>query len=194
MTERLTVNHDVVILPDGNPGLVRDMRVPFKPRHGEDKLTKKEIEKKRQREKDREAKGKPLHVPEGQMMQHVRLQKKHYMGMTERKYTCGHAYQLRLAKARQKLLKESVPKMKASVLIKPKDGRPAYIRDDERLTQALRTIKHTKRAQTPHDENINPDFSPWVKKTIEDIKLIQIDSEDSVAEIDNEPTPTPLSM
>ena len=184
-------NHDVVILSEGHAGLVRDMNIPFKPRHGEAKLTKEEIAKKRKREKDREANGRPLHVPEGQMMQHVRLQRKRFMGMAERKHTCGHAYQLRLAKARQKLIKESVPKIKPSVLIKPKDGRRSYIRDDARLTEALRSINHTKRAQDPHDNNINPVFNAWVKKFVEEIKLVQIDSEESEVEIDNEPTPTP---
>ena len=77
------------------------------------------------------------------------------------------------------------------VLIKPKDGRRSYIRDDARLTEALRSIKHTKRAQDPHDNNINPDFNAWVKKSVEEIKLVQIDSEESEVEIDNEPTPTP---
>ena len=70
--------------------------------------------KKRTREKDREANGRTLHVPEGQLMQHVRLQKKRFMGMGDRKHVCGHAYQLRLAQARQKLIKESVPQIKPS--------------------------------------------------------------------------------
>ena len=93
------MNHDVVILSKGHAGLVRDMNIPFKPRHGEAKLTKEEIAKKRKREKDREANGRKLHVPEGQLMQHVRLQKKLFMGMADRKHVCGHAYQLRLAQA-----------------------------------------------------------------------------------------------
>ena len=133
MSERLTLYHDVVIMPEGHAGLVRDMTIPFKPKHGETKLTKEEIAKKRIREKDREANGRTLHVPEGQLMQHVRLQKKRFMGMADRKHVCGHAYQLRLAQARQKLIKESVPKIKPSVLIKPKDGRRSYIRDDPQI-------------------------------------------------------------
>ena len=184
-----TLNHDVVIMPEGHAGLVRDMTIPFKPKHGETKLTKEEIAKKRIREKDREANGRTLHVPEGQLMQHVRLQKKRFMGMADRKHTCGHAYQLRLAQARQKLIKESVPKIKPSVLIKPKDGRRSYIRDDARLTEALKSMNHTKRSQEPHDNNINPIFNAWVKKSVDEIKLIQIDSESEV-EIDNEPAPT----
>ena len=47
--------------------------------------------------------------------------------MQERKYTCGHGYQARLAKAREKLIRESIPKIKKSVLIKPKDGCPSYV-------------------------------------------------------------------
>ena len=101
MSERLTLHHDVVIMPEGHAGLVRDMTIPFKPKHGETKLTKEE--------------------------------KKRFMGMADRKHVCGHAYQLRLAQARQKLIKESVPKIKPSVLIKPKDGRRSYIRDDPQI-------------------------------------------------------------
>ena len=189
MGERLTLNHNAIIMPEGHAGLVRDMTIPFKAKHGEDKLTEAEKAKKRTRERDREANGRALHVPDGQMMQHVRLQKKRFMGVSDRKHVCGHAYQLRLAQARNKLIKESIPKIKPSVLIKPKDGRRAYIRDDPRLTEALRSMNHIKRAQEPHDANINPLFTAWVKKTEDEIKLIQIDSENE-AEIDNEPTDT----
>ena len=189
MGERLTLNHNAIIMPEGHAGLVRDMTIPFKPKHGEEKLTEAEKAKKRTRERDREANGRALHVPEGQMMQHIRLQNKRFMGVSVRKHVCGHAYQLRLAQARNKIIKESTPKIKPSVIIKPKDGRRAYIRDDPRLTEALRSLKHEKRAQEPHDANINPRFTAWVKKSDDEIKLIQIDSENE-AEIDNEPFDT----
>ena len=52
-------------------------------------------------------------------------------------------------------------------------------------------MNHTKRSQEPHDKNINPLFSAWVSKSVDEITLIQIDSENEV-EIDNEPEP-PLS-
>ena len=42
MGERLTLHHDVVIMPEGHAGLVRDMTIPFKPKHGETKLTEEE--------------------------------------------------------------------------------------------------------------------------------------------------------
>ena len=171
MRERLTLYHDVVIMPEGNAGLVRDMTIPFKKKHG--------------------ANERKQHVPDGQLMQHIRLQKKRFMGVGDRKHVCGHAYQLRLAQARQRLIKESVPPIKPSVLIKPKDGRRQYIRDDPRLTEALNSMNHIKRAQEPHDKNINPLFSPWVSKSVDEITLIQIDSENET-EIDNEPEP-PLS-
>ena len=50
-------------------------------------------------------------------------------------------------------------------------------------------MNHIKRAQEPHDANINPLFTAWVKKSEDEIKLIQIDSENE-AEIDNEPSDT----
>ena len=58
-----------------------------------------------------------------------------------------------------------------------------------RLTEALKSMNHTKRSQEPHDNNINPLFTAWVKKSVDEIKLIQIDSENEV-EIDNEPSAT----
>ena len=58
-----------------------------------------------------------------------------------------------------------------------------------RLTEALKSMNHTKRSQEPHDSNINPLFTAWVKKSVDEIKLIQIDSENEV-EIDNEPSAT----
>ena len=87
------------------------------------------------------------------------------------------------------MIKESIPPIKPSLTIKPKDGRRQYIRDDPRLTEALNSMNHTKRTQEPHDKNINPLFSPWVSKSVDEITLIQIDSENET-EIDNEPEPT----
>ena len=156
MSERLTLYHNVVIMPEGHAGLVRDMTIPFKTKHGETKLTMEEKTKKRTRKKDREANGRTLHVPDGQLMQHVRLQKKRFMGVGDRKHVCGHAYQLRLAQARQRLIKESVPQIKPSVIIKPKDGRRPYIRDDPRLTEALNSMNHTKRTRQKYQPALLP--------------------------------------
>ena len=92
MGERLTLNHNAIIMPEGHAGLVRGMTIPFKAKQGEEKLTEAEKAKKRTRERDREANGRALHVPEGQMMQHIRLQNKRFMGVSERKHVCGHAF------------------------------------------------------------------------------------------------------
>ena len=84
---------------------------------------------------------------------------------------------------------------KPSVFIKAKEGRAAYMRDDPRLKRALKAFRHTIRAQTPMDEKINEDFGPYPKRPAEDITLIQINSEGSDEEIDQEPTPTvPLEV
>ena len=154
MGERLTLNHISTIMPGGHAGLVRDMSIPFKPKHGEEKLTEAEKAKKRTRERDREANGRALHVTNGQMMQHIRLQNKRYLGVSVRKHLCGHAFQLRLAQARNKIIKESIPKIKPSVIIKPRDGRPPYIRDDPRLKEA--TKKERRNPMTPTSTRFSP--------------------------------------
>merc|ERR1712051_809576 len=81
------------------------------------------------------------------------------------------------------------PKLKPSVIIKAKGDRPSYVRDDPRLKEALRAFKHTIRAQRPLDEKINRDFGPYPPKSDQEIPLIQIHSEASDEEIDQDPTP-----
>ena len=69
------------------------------------------------------------------------------------------------------------------------------MRDDPRLKRAVRAFRHTIRAQTPMDEKINEDFGPYPKRPAEDITLIQINSEGSDEEVDQDPTPTvPLEV
>ena len=96
---------------------------------------------------------------------------------------------MRLARARELMFKESIPKLKPSVIIKAKGGRPSYVCDDPRLKEALRSFNHTIRAQRPLDENINRDFGPYPPKSVEEIPLIQIHSEASDEEIDQDTTP-----
>ena len=190
MAERLNTYMDVVILPEGGPGYVRNMKIPFKARHGEAHMTREQIEKKRLKEKEREENGKPRFIPQGQMLEHIRQQKKRFLGREERKYIQGHRFGMRLARARDLLIKESIPKIRPSVLIKAKEGRAAYVRDNPRLKRALTAFKHTIRSQRPLDERINRDFGPYPTKPDEDITLVQIHSEASDEEIDQDPTPT----
>ena len=68
LQERLTMNHEVVILAEGQAGLVRDMSVPFQPRHGEANLNEEQKIKKRRREKDRKARGQQIALPEHSML------------------------------------------------------------------------------------------------------------------------------
>ena len=195
MAERLNQHNDVVILPNGGPGFVRNMNIPFKPRHGEAHMTKEQIEKKRQKEKEREESGNPIYVPQGQMVKHTRNQKKRFLRREERKYIRGHGFGLRLAKARELLITESIPKIRPSVFIKAKEGHPAYMRDDPRLKRAINAFKHKIRAQIPMNENLNEHFGPYPKRPAEDITLVQINSDRSDEEVDQEPTPTvPLEV
>ena len=193
LQERMLQNHEIVILGDGQAALVRDMSVPFKVRHGEEKFSAVQRAKSRRKRKEKEKIGIPAPVPEGQVMQHVRLQKKRFMGKPVRKHTCGFAFELRAARARQKMIKESYPPLKKSVRIKPRDGRTPYIRHDPRVVEAARNLRYEKRAQTPHDKNINKDFNEFVKRGIEEIKLVDLGDTDSEfefgIEIDNEPSP-----
>ena len=64
------------------------------------------------------------------------------------------------------------------------------MREDPRLKAALRAFRHKIRSQTPMDENINAEFGPFPKKRIEDITLVQINSDCSDEEINQDPTPT----
>ena len=69
------------------------------------------------------------------------------------------------------------------------------MRDDPRLKRALQAFRHTIRAQNPMDEKINEDFGPYPKRPAEDITLVQINSDRSDEEVDQEPTPTvPLEV
>ena len=189
MAERLNTHMNVVILPDGSPGYVRNMNIKFKARHGEAGMTKEQIREKRLREKEREESGKERWKTQGQMVEHVRKQKRTFMGREERKHIRGHGFSMRLARARELMFKESIPKLKPSVIIKAKGDRPSYVRDDPRLKEALRAFKHTIRAQRPLDEKINRDFGPYPPKSDQEIPLIQIHSEASDEEIDQDPTP-----
>ena len=190
LQERMLQNHEIVILGEGQAGLVRNIEVPFKARHGEENDSAAQRAKKRQKRKEKEEKGVIDPVPEGQVMHHVRLQKKRFSGKSIRKYTCGFAYELRLARAKQRLMKEAHPPLRKSVRIKPKDGRTPYSRHDPRVEEAVRNIRYEKRTQTPHDKNINSEFNEFVKRSLEDITCVDLgDTDDSETEIENVPTP-----
>ena len=118
-------------MPNGGAGFVRNMKIPCKPRHGEEKMTKLEVEKRRKRDKEREESGIDRYRPQGQMVKHIRNQRKRFLGKEERKYICGHGAAMRLAKARDLLMRESIPKIKPTVFIKAKEGRPGYMREDQ---------------------------------------------------------------
>ena len=87
-------------------------------------------------------------------------------------------------------MRESIPQMKPTVYIKPKNGCPGYMREDPRLKEALKAFRHKIRSQTPMDENINKNFAPFPKKEPEDIKYVQINSDRSDEEIEQDPNPT----
>ena len=103
-------------------------------------MTKEQIREKRLREKEREESGKERWKTQGQMVEHVRKQKRTFMGREERKHIRGHGFSMRLARARELMFKESIPKLKPSVIIKAKGDRPSYVRDDPRLKEALRAF------------------------------------------------------
>ena len=197
LQERMLQNHEIVILKEGQAGLVRDMTQAFKVRHGEEKLNPVQRARSRQKRKEKEARDKENNVPpavpaDGHVMHHVRLQKKRFLGKPVRKHLCGFAYEMRVARAKQRLEKESFPPLKKSVRIKPKDGRPSYTRHDPRIIEAMRNLRYEKRTQTPHDKSINKDFNEFVKKNLEDIKCVDLgDTDESETEIDNLPTPAP---
>ena len=191
MAERLNTHMNVVIGPDGEPRYVRNMTIKFKAKHGETRMTKEQIRTKRMKEKEKEesGKGKERWKAQGQMVEHVRKQKKCFAGKEERKYIGGTGFAMRLARARELMFKETIPKLKPSVIIKAKGDRPSYVRDDPRVKEALSSFKHTIRSQRPLDENINRDFGPYPPKDLHEISLIQIHSEASDEEIDQDTTP-----
>ena len=135
-TEWPTLNRhmNAVIGPNGEARYVRNMKIKFKANHGETRMTKEQIRVKRMKEKEREesGKGKERWKAQGQMVEHVRKQKRFFAGKEERKYIGGNGFNMRLARARELMFKESIPKLKPSVIIKAKGGRPSYVRDDPR--------------------------------------------------------------
>ena len=194
MAERLNEHMKVVIGSKyGEPRYVRNMNKKFKAKHGEEGKTKEQIERRRLKEKEKEesgkGKGKERWIPQGQMVEHVRKLKSCFAGKEERKYIGGAGFAMRLARARDLMFKETLPKLKPSVIIKAKGDRPAYVREDPRVKEALRSFKHTLRAQKALDENMDRDFGPFPKKDLHEIPLIQIHSEASDEEIDQDTTP-----
>ena len=103
-----------------------------------------------------------------------------------------------MARARTELVKEAIPPIKPMVWIKGRPGKPGYMKEDPRLKRAIRAMKHTIRVQVPMDENINKDFGPFEKRPISDYPLIQINTDTSDVEIDQEPekeiTPKEVSL
>merc|ERR1712051_208823 len=134
-------------------------------------------------------KGKDRWLPQGQMVEHVRKLKSCFAGKEERKYIGGAGFAMRLARARDLMFKETLPKLKPSVIIKAKGDRPAYVREDPRVKEALRSFKHTLRAQKALDENLDRNFGPFPKKDLHEIPLIQIHSDASDEEIDQDTNP-----
>ena len=61
------------------------------------------------------------------------------------------------------------------------------MKEDPRLKRAIRAMKHMIRVQVPMDENINKDFGPFQKRPISDYPLIQINTDNSNVEIDQDP-------
>ena len=70
MSGRLNQHMEVIILPNGGPGLKRKEGIPWKPIHGEEGMSEQDIAKKRQKEKVTIKK--PRYVPDGQMVRHTR--------------------------------------------------------------------------------------------------------------------------
>ena len=161
-------------------------------------MSEKDIAKKRERSKSGKI-YKQRRLRNGQMVKHVRNVKQRYLLKEEMKYFRARYFGLRLAKAREKLKKESVPPLRKSVWIKGKNGKPGYIREDPRLTRALTALKHQMRVTVPVDEDVNPEWGPFEKrKNITDYPLIQIHSDASDEEIEQDPAqekpPTEVSL
>ena len=81
----LNQHMELVVLPNGGPGLVRKPDIPWKPKHGEEGMSEQDIAKKREREKERATVKKPRYVPEEQMVRHTRNLKRKYLGKEEMK-------------------------------------------------------------------------------------------------------------
>ena len=101
------------------------------------------------------------------------------------KYVRSRYFQLRLAKARELLVKEAVPPLKPSVWIKSKNGRPGYMKEDPRAIDAM---KHEIRVAIPMDENVNLEYGPFEKrKNITEYPLVQVNSDASDEELEQNP-------
>ena len=197
MNGRLNQHMELVVLPNGGPGLVRRRDIPFRPKHGEEGMSEQDRAEKREREKKRTTAKKQRYVPEGQMVKHTRNLKRKYLGKEEMKYIRSRYFELRLSMARKELEKEAIPPIKPTVWIKSRPGKPGYMKEDPRLKRAIRAMRHTIRVQVPMDENINEGFGPFEKRPISDYPLIQVDSDDA-KEIDQDPekeiTPKEVSL
>ena len=146
------------------------------------------IGKQKQTEPEAGKNYKQRRIPHGQMVKHLRNIKRKYLGKEEMKYFRARYFGLRLAKAREMLEKEAVPPLKPSVWIKGKNGKPGYMKEDPRLKRAITAIKHQIRVAIPMDEDVNPELGPFEKrKYITDYPLVQINSEASNEEIEQDP-------
>ena len=61
---------------------------------------------------------KPRYVAKGQMLKHIRNQKRMYLWKEQRKYTRARYYQASLARAWAELEKETIPPLRPTVWIK----------------------------------------------------------------------------
>ena len=64
MANRLNTHMEVIILPNGGPGLVRKKGIDFKPVHGEEYMSEQDVDKKREKLKTK--KRKERYIPPGQ--------------------------------------------------------------------------------------------------------------------------------
>ena len=195
MAGRLNDHMHVVVLPNGGPGLVRKMNIPFKAKHGKGGMSEQAVAGKREKEKDNTRKIR--YVPKGQMVRHTRNLKRKFLGKDLMKYIRSRHFELRLARSRQELVKESIPPIKPTVWVKSRPGRPGYMKEDPRLKTAIRGMRHEIRVQVPMDESVNPDLGPFEKRPLGDYTLIQVDSDGSVEidqDLDKEVVPNEVSM
>ena len=177
---------EVIILPNGGPGLVRKKDIDFRAIHWEEYMSEQDVAKKRAKFKSKIRKER--YVPPGQLVRHTRNIKRKYLGKELMKYVRSRYFQLRLAKARELLVKEAVPPLKPSVWIKSKNGRPGYMKEDPRLKRAIDAMKHEIRVAIPMDENVNLEYGPFGKrKNITEYPLVQVNSDASDEELEQNP-------
>ena len=148
-------------------------------------MSEQDVDKKREKLKSK--KRKERYIPPGQLVRHKRNLKRKYLGKELMKYVRSRYFQLRLAKARELLVKEAVPPLKPSVWIKSKNGRPGYMKEDPRLKRAITAMKHEIRVAIAMDENVNPEFGPFEKKNITEIQ-VNSNSDASDEELEQNPT------